>query len=69
MPKYSIIIVIGDVIMRYKTINEQNEIFISILKQNNDLMTILEYISKLELPNFYKLQPAASNGVLIGITQ
>ena len=53
MPKYSIIIVIGDVIMRYKTINEQNEIFISILKQNNDLMTILEYISKLELPNFY----------------
>lgn len=39
--------------MRYKTINEQNEIFISILKQNNDLMTILEYISELELPNFY----------------
>lgn len=39
--------------MRYKTISEQNEIFISILKQNNDLMTILEYISQLELPNFY----------------
>lgn len=39
--------------MRYKTINEQNEIFISILKQNNDLMTILEYIFELELPNFY----------------
>ena len=39
--------------MRYKTINEQNEIFISILKQNNDLMTILEYISQLELSNFY----------------
>ena len=47
------ILVIGDVNMRYKTICEQNEIFISILKQNNDLMTILEYISELELPNFY----------------
>lgn len=39
--------------MRYKTIDEQNKIFISILKQNNDLMTILDYISELGLPNFY----------------
>lgn len=39
--------------MKYKTISEQNEIFISILKQNNDLMTILDYISELKLPNFY----------------
>ncbi len=39
--------------MRYKNINEQNKTFISILKQNNDLMVILDYIYTLELPNFY----------------
>ena len=44
---------IGDGIMQYKSIYEQNETFISILKQNNDLMTILDYISELKLPNFY----------------
>ena len=31
--------------MKYKSIYEQNETFISILKQNNDLMTILDYIN------------------------
>lgn len=39
--------------MRYKTIYEQTEEFISILKQNKDLMIILDYIYKLKLPNFY----------------
>ena len=39
--------------MRYKTIYEQNDKFISILKQNKDLMIILDYIYKLKLPNFY----------------
>ena len=39
--------------MRYKSIWEQNEKFISILKQNNDLMLILDYITELNLPNFY----------------
>lgn len=39
--------------MRYKTIYEQNEEFVSILKKNKDLMTILDYIYELNLPNFY----------------
>lgn len=39
--------------MRYKSVFEQNEMFISILKQNKNLMTILDYISELRLPNFY----------------
>lgn len=39
--------------MRYKSINEQNETFIKIIKQNSDLVTILDYIYKLKLPNFY----------------
>lgn len=39
--------------MRYKSISEQNEIFISILKQNKDLMAILNYIDSLNLPNYY----------------
>lgn len=39
--------------MRYKSIYEQNEKFISILKQNKDLMLILDYIYELNLPNFY----------------
>lgn len=39
--------------MQYKSISKQNEEFISILKQNEDLMLILDYVSKLNLPNFY----------------
>ena len=39
--------------MRYKSIEEQNQKFISILKQNEDLMTVLNYIYELKLPNFY----------------
>ncbi len=39
--------------MRYKTIDEQTKIFISIIKQNTELMTILNYIYELKLPNFY----------------
>lgn len=39
--------------MKYKTIYEQNEKFISILKENKDLITILDYICELNLPNFY----------------
>ena len=39
--------------MRYKSINEQNKTFIKIIKQNSDLVTILDYIYELKLPNFY----------------
>lgn len=39
--------------MQYKSISEQNEKFIEIIKQNKELMTILDYISKSNLPNFY----------------
>ena len=39
--------------MNYKTIDEQYETFISILTKNKNLMTVLDYIAKLELPNFY----------------
>ena len=39
--------------MRYKTIEKQNEEFISILKQNKDIMSILDYLSEIKLPNFY----------------
>lgn len=39
--------------MKYKCISEQNEEFISIIKQNKDLMLILDYIESLNLPNFY----------------
>jgi len=39
--------------MRYKTIEEQNAKFIEIIKQNSDLMNILNYIEELKLPNFY----------------
>lgn len=39
--------------MRYKSINEQNETFIKIIKQNSDLVTILDYIYELKLLNFY----------------
>lgn len=37
----------------YDTIDEQNKIFISILEQNKELMDILDFISRLNLPNFY----------------
>ena len=39
--------------MRYETIDKQNDIAISILKENKELMSLLDYIEKLELPNFY----------------
>lgn len=39
--------------MQYKSIKEQNDKFISIVKQNQDLMLILDYIYELQLPNFY----------------
>ncbi len=39
--------------MEYKSIFEQNEKFIEIIKQNKELMLILNYISELNLPNFY----------------
>lgn len=39
--------------MKYRSIKEQNEEFISIIKQNRDLMLILDYIESLKLPNFY----------------
>lgn len=39
--------------MQYKSIKEQNDIFISIIKKNEDLMLILDYIYNLKLPNFY----------------
>jgi len=39
--------------MNYKDLMEQYETFISILKKNKNLMMILDYITQLELPNFY----------------
>ncbi len=39
--------------MKYKSIEEQNEMFIKIIKQNRDLMIILHYIEELKLPNYY----------------
>ena len=39
--------------IKYKSIDEQNDIAISILKQNKELMSMLNYIEKLQLPNFY----------------
>lgn len=39
--------------MEYKSINDQLEVFISILKKNKELMEMLDYIAKLKLPNFY----------------
>jgi hypothetical protein len=39
--------------MRYKSIEEQKQKFISILKQNEDLMSILDYVTELKLQNFY----------------
>lgn len=39
--------------MMYETIEDQNKMFIEIIKKNSDLMEILNYIEKLKLPNFY----------------
>lgn len=39
--------------MQYQTIDEQNKKFISIIKKNKELMDMLDYISTLQLPNFY----------------
>lgn len=39
--------------MQYQTIKEQNEKFISIIKQNQNLISILDYIAELNLPNYY----------------
>ncbi len=39
--------------MKYKSLEEQNEKFISILKENKDLMKVLDYLEELGLPNFY----------------
>lgn len=37
----------------FSCIDDQNELFISILSKNDDLMCILNYICDLGLPNFY----------------
>ena len=39
--------------MQYETLYEQNEKMISILKENTDLMDVLDYIETLKLPNYY----------------
>ena len=39
--------------MQYKSLYEQNEKMISILKKNTYLMDVLYYIEKLQLPNYY----------------
>lgn len=39
--------------MQYKTLDEQNDMFIKIIKMNKELMKILNYIEELKLPNFY----------------
>lgn len=39
--------------MRYGSIDEQNETFLSILKENKELMCVLDFLAELELPNFY----------------
>ena len=39
--------------MQFKSINEQLETFIYILKQNKNLMVMLDYISELNLQNIY----------------
>ena len=39
--------------MQYNSLEEQNNIVISILKENKELMSILDYVEKLNLPNFY----------------
>lgn len=39
--------------MQYKSINNQLDTLIYILKKNKELMEILDYIAELKLPNFY----------------
>lgn len=39
--------------MNYETLDKQCHKFISILEENKDLMIILDYLAKLNLPNFY----------------
>ena len=39
--------------MEYKTLNDQIEITISVLKENKKLMDVLDYIDTLKLPNYY----------------
>lgn len=39
--------------MKYKTLDEQLVLAIDILKKNDELMKILDYIEEMELPNFY----------------
>lgn len=40
-------------IMQYKNIEEQNAFFIKVIKKNKNLMEILKYLKKINLPNFY----------------
>ena len=40
-------------IMQYKSIEEQNAFLIKVIKKNKELMEILEYLRKIDLPNFY----------------
>ena len=39
--------------MQYKFLEEQNEMFISIIEKNRNLMLVLNYLESLKLPNFY----------------
>ncbi len=39
--------------MQHKTLYEQNEEIINILKRNNELMGVLDYIDTLKMPNYY----------------
>lgn len=39
--------------MQYKSINEQLDTLVHILEKNKELMSVLDYIEKLNLPNFY----------------
>ena len=39
--------------MKYKSLDEQIKTAIEILEKNDDLMNILNYVSRLQLPNYY----------------
>ncbi len=39
--------------MEYNTLQDQSNTFIEIIKQNIDLMKILDYLAQIKLPNFY----------------
>ena len=39
--------------MHYLTIEEQNKQFISIIKKNKDITSILDFLDSINLPNFY----------------